>query len=366
MEGNRTTWDRGAYEFGSGGSGSLTVSAGSALTVMLPNSATLNGSYANPLGGIVTLGWSVVSGPGTVSFSSPASATTTASFSAAGTYVLRLTATVAAVSASDDVTVTVTQPDTTPPTVSVTLPAANAVVSNSVTLAANATDNAGGAGVTNVTFLVDGTVVGSDSSAPYTASWNSLTMPNGQHSIQARAKDGAGNQTTSAFISVTVQNPVAPAGTVRIEAENGSISGDFTVSNGAVSQTTDTTVTTGGRAVYSFTVTNAGDYQIDAVVNAPDLAENSFFVNIDAEPVDPNMVWDILPLTTGFETRTISWRGNGSAEVQAPNKVFTLSAGQHSLIIIGREANTSLDRLEIKKIVQPLAPPSNIRVVVTP
>ena len=55
----------------------------------------------------MTLGWTRVSGPGTVIFSAPAAAVTNASFSAAGTYVLRLTASDSVLSASDTVTVTV-------------------------------------------------------------------------------------------------------------------------------------------------------------------------------------------------------------------------------------------------------------------
>jgi hypothetical protein len=48
-----------------------------------------------------------VSGPGTVTFGNPSQVDTTASFGTAGTYVLRLTADDSALSASDDVTVTV-------------------------------------------------------------------------------------------------------------------------------------------------------------------------------------------------------------------------------------------------------------------
>ncbi len=55
--------------------------------------------------GAVTLQWSQVSGPGSVSFASPASASTTATFPAAGSYVLRITANDGQLSASDDLVV---------------------------------------------------------------------------------------------------------------------------------------------------------------------------------------------------------------------------------------------------------------------
>jgi hypothetical protein len=104
----------------------------------------------------------------------------------------------------------------------------------------------------------------------------------------------------------------------------------------------------GGKAVFNFSVTNAGNYQIETVVCAPDESSNSFFVNIDAAPVDPDMIWDI-PVTTGFETRVISWRGNGDSSTdQFTPKVFKLEAGAHTLIFVGREPGTLLKTLTIR------------------
>ncbi len=71
-----------------------TVNAGADQTITLPSSATLTATVSDdglPLW-LPHTEWTEVSGPGTVTFSAPTSATTTASFSAAGTYVLRLTA----------------------------------------------------------------------------------------------------------------------------------------------------------------------------------------------------------------------------------------------------------------------------------
>lgn len=87
------------------------VNAGADQTVTLPASATLTGTASddglpNPPGA-VTGAWSMVSGPGSVSFANPNSVSTTASFSTAGAYVLRLTASDGALSSSDDLSVTV-------------------------------------------------------------------------------------------------------------------------------------------------------------------------------------------------------------------------------------------------------------------
>ncbi len=89
------------------------VNAGGDQSITLPSSATLNGTVSDdglPAGSSLTRSWTRVSGPGTVTFSAPTSATTSASFSAAGAYVLRLAASDGALSASDDVAITVNAP----------------------------------------------------------------------------------------------------------------------------------------------------------------------------------------------------------------------------------------------------------------
>jgi len=88
------------------------VSAGPDRAITLPDSALLDGTVSddgqpNPT---PTTSWSKVSGPGTVTFANSGAVDTTAGFSAAGTYVLRLTANDGALSASDDVTITVSDP----------------------------------------------------------------------------------------------------------------------------------------------------------------------------------------------------------------------------------------------------------------
>lgn len=365
-------WDIGAYEFTSGAGGGAnqlpTVNAGLDQSITFPNTASLNGVVSNPAGGTLVLAWSKVSGPGTVTFSSPNTAATTASFTTAGSYVLQLAATNSQGSASDNLTVTVSSggPDATPPTISVTAPVSGAVVSNNVTLSATASDNTGGSGVSNVVFLVDGAVVGSDTASPYSITWNSQSVTNGSHTIQAVAQDVAGNSASSTAVNVTVRNP-GPLG-MSFQAESGVITAPFTVSGGYISQSVQTTTeASGGRAVYTFFVPTNGDYVVTATFDAPSDGENSIFLNIDGEPVDPTMIWD-MPITSGFENHTASWRGSGtSAADEFVPKVFLLPAGQHTLIIVGREPNVSLDSIQIQtapsQVTAPPAPPSNLVVI---
>src|SRR5437667_2199884 len=108
--------------------------------------------------------------------------------------------------ASSDLTLT-TAADTTPPTVSISSPANGATVSGTITVTANASDNVG---VASVQFLLDGANLGSlDTASPYSVSWNTAAAINASHTLSAIAKDAAGNSTTSAGVTVTVNN--APA-----------------------------------------------------------------------------------------------------------------------------------------------------------
>ncbi len=99
-------------------------------------------------------------------------------------------------------------PDTTPPTVSLTAPAAGATLSGTTAVSATAGDDIAVAGVQ---FTLDGANLGAeDTGSPYSVSWNTTTATNGTHTLRAVARDAAGNTTTSAPVSVTVSNTGTP------------------------------------------------------------------------------------------------------------------------------------------------------------
>ena len=93
--------------------------------------------------------------------------------------------------------------DTQAPTVSITAPAAGNV-SGIISVTATAADNVGVAGVQ---FLLNGANLGTeDLASPYSISWNTQTVANGNYTLTARARDAAGNTTVSSPVSVTVSN----------------------------------------------------------------------------------------------------------------------------------------------------------------
>jgi hypothetical protein len=87
------------------------VIAGGDTSVRMPGSVSLEGTVFDdgvaPGNMTPTVAWSKVSGPGTVSFTQPQQAETSATFSESGTYVLRLTAGDGVYTSYDEVTVTV-------------------------------------------------------------------------------------------------------------------------------------------------------------------------------------------------------------------------------------------------------------------
>ena len=106
-------------------------------------------------------------------------------------------------------------PDRSPPTVSTTQPGAGATVSNTVQVTGTASDEGG---LDSVTLLVDGAAAATSAAGAdgaVTFDWNSASVPNGEHTLQLRARDAAGNVSTTDPLSVTVQNvdeeaPTAP------------------------------------------------------------------------------------------------------------------------------------------------------------
>lgn len=93
-------------------------------------------------------------------------------------------------------------PANTAPTVSITSPSNNSTVTagTSVTISATASDTGGS--VTQVEFLNNGSVIGSDAASPYSLVWTPGTA--GTYTLTARATDNGGLSTLSSGITVTV------------------------------------------------------------------------------------------------------------------------------------------------------------------
>ena len=198
--------------------------------------------------------------------------------------------------------------------------------------------------------------IGSGTVAAVSYSYTTATAGN---SYLWKLRVGNGYSTAESTLGVGVVAPPPVAGGFIFQASGGDLTAPLVLTNGYLSQSVQTTDPAfGGRAAFTFTVINAGNYVIKALVNASSDGNNSFFVNLDGEPLAPTMIWDI-PITSGFEQRIVSWRGSGSdVNNEFVPKSFAISAGTHQLIVRGREANVQLQTLGI--LWQP-ASPSGVR-----
>src|SRR5262249_28030595 len=115
--------------------------------------------------------------------------------------------------------------DTTPPSVALTAPAHNppggyTSITGTVVVSANASDNVG---VASVSFYFGSTLIATDTTAPYTTTYDTSNWPDGQTStLKAIAKDAAGNQATDQIYvkvvrstsSTTISPSTLPGATV--------------------------------------------------------------------------------------------------------------------------------------------------------
>ncbi len=93
--------------------------------------------------------------------------------------------------------------DTQAPVVNVTAPANNANLSGIITVSADASDNVG---VTKVEFYAGSTKIGEDTTAPYSISWDTASIADGNYTIKAKAFDAANNSAEDADTGVMVEN----------------------------------------------------------------------------------------------------------------------------------------------------------------
>ena len=106
-------------------------------------------------------------------------------------------------------------PDVAPPIVSLFQPGVTGspMLRGKVALVATAVDDRG---VVGVQFRLDGQAIGPEVTAPtlvrkdrftkYQLLWSSAGAPDGSHTLTVTARDGAGNVTTSAGVTVTISN----------------------------------------------------------------------------------------------------------------------------------------------------------------
>ncbi len=184
--------------------------------------------------------------------------------------------------------------------------------------------------------------------ATCTFAWTPDYGQSGSYSVHFEVTDGYLTDTED--ITITVNS--ATTEYIWLEAEDADkikplmeIASDPSASGGSYIWVPDRGGWTGpGYARYIITITTPGDYKICGRVQAPTDADNSFLVHMDD---DPDRTWTIA-LTDSWAWDEVNHWGSGTeTDPEIDPVIFTLSAGEHVLMIKHREDGTKLDRLLI-------------------
>jgi hypothetical protein len=105
------------------------------------------------------------------------------------------------------ITVTVSNAprDTTPPAVVIATPVAGAVITETVNITADPSDDVG---ISRVDFYVDGIFEAVGLTEPYIFAWDTTQAANGAHVLVAQAFDTTGNMCNSSQINVQIANTI--------------------------------------------------------------------------------------------------------------------------------------------------------------
>jgi len=130
--------------------------------------------------------------------------------------------------------------DNEKPSVTITNPQNNSIVSGIIKIQVTADDKISGlnkiipkapSGINKVEFYVDNTKIGEDTSSPYEISWDTTQVSDGDHIIKAKAYDVAGNS-SDASITVKVDN-TGPTISITEPANNAIVRGTISIKGSA-------------------------------------------------------------------------------------------------------------------------------------
>lgn len=178
--------------------------------------------------------------------------------------------------------------DTIPPTASITAPAAGATLVGTVTVSANASDNLS---VARVEFYRGSTLIGSDTTAPYSISWDSHSVTNGGYTLTAKAYDSSNNVGTSTGVSVTVQNVASET------ISNGGFEGSANpwLLSGNSTQRNDGLYAHGGTGFNELGVINyASGTTVQQITVPPGSPVLRFWLNVTSSESTTSTRWDNL------------------------------------------------------------------------
>ena len=214
--------------------------------------------------------------------------------------------------------------DVTAPVVS----ASESGASNAVTFSANATDNVG---VAKVEFYVDGALKGTDTTSPYSMTYDSRLLTNASHALTAKAYDAAGNSALSAPANFTINNPVAAQLVLNSGFESGTAS--WTATSGVITSDASQPARAG---VWKAWLNGYGSvrtdtvYQQVAIPSTVTSATLKFWLKVSSAETTTTSAFDTLKVqvrsSTGAVLATLATYSNLNKGTTFLEKSFDLSA----------------------------------------
>ena len=203
--------------------------------------------------------------------------------------------------------------------------------SGTITFNASASD---AKGVTKVEWYVDGYLKGTDTTSPYSMTFNSTTLSNGNHSLVGKAYDAAGNVGTSTSYTFSVNNGTTPTGS------------ELMVNGGFETGTTPWVGTTGainawsGQPAYEGTrnlwlggngrTATESLYQQVTIPSSATSATLSFYLHIDTAETSSSSAYDKCVVTVknsyGTTLKTLATYSNLNKATGYQLRTFDLSA----------------------------------------
>lgn len=245
--------------------------------------------------------------------------------------------------------------DAEAPQLALSSPSAGSVISQSINIEASASD---GGGVASVAFYVNGVLRGTDTSAPYSHSWNIDSETDGPYNLRAVATDNVGRTTEQSVAVTLVRTPLGPdmQGPDVSNVRLGSVAlanGAVIAANGPVSFTAsdrsgiaraelllDGVVAAAATGTSSFSAA----LNIDAVANGShtlsvrvvdslgNVTEQSYSVTVaHAAPATPTL----SEPTNGLVTRLSSLTVSGTAPAGASVQVLRGGQAQGAAVVAG-------------------------------
>jgi len=213
-------------------------------------------------------------------------------------------------------------PTDNPPTVNIANPLDGATVSGLVSIEASATDDVG---VAQVGFYAGATLIGTDTTSPYSVSWDSTIVADGTYTLTTTAIDTA-SQTASDSITVNVDNynnpPVANAGPDQTVSDADGTGSETVILDGSTSYDSDGTISsyewtegatllgTTAQITYDFTV---GTHTVTLTVTDNDGATGSDDVIVTVSP-NQAPIANTGPDQSAYVGATVNFDGSGSSD----------------------------------------------------